>query len=309
MTRHLLRRVMGMALVLLIVSFVIFVALDVTPGDAAATLVGDSASQQQLDALRHEMGLDVPLMSRYMSFLSHLLSRGDLGRSLISGQSVTDMLAESLPHTLSLALVTAGAALAAGATIGTLAATRAGGYLDTALMGVAALGLAVPTFWSALLLMMLFSLRLGWLPVVGSGSLKHLVLPALTLALPTTAVVSRLMRSSVLEELGADYVRTARAKGVAPKRLLMRHVFRNSLIPVITLLGLQLGRLLGGAFIVETIFGWPGLGRLTVHAIFDRDQPVVLGAALTLAAVYLIINLSVDLLQAWLDPRVAPEVI
>jgi peptide/nickel transport system permease protein len=176
-------------------------------------------------------------------------------------------------------------------------------------MGVTALGLAVPTFWSGLLLMLLFSLRLNWLPVVGAGTPAHLILPAVTLALPTAAVVARLTRSSLLEELLSDYVRTARAKGVGPRGVLWRHILRNSLIPVVSLLGLQLGRLLGGAFIVETIFGWPGLARLTVQAIFERDQPVVLGAALTIAAMYLAVNLAVDLLHGWMDPRVAREAI
>jgi peptide/nickel transport system permease protein len=309
MARHLLRRLAGTGLVLLVVSFVIFCALDFTPGDAAQALVGDSASQQQLDALRHEMGLDVPLIPRYLRFLRGLVTRGDLGRSFISGRAVTDLLQVTLPHTLSLALVAISCATLIGLAIGLLAATHAGSYLDTAIMGTTTLGMAVPTFWSALLLMMLFSLKLGWLPVVGSGGIEDLILPALTLTLPTIALVARLARSSVLEELGADYVRTAKAKGVAPQGVLARHVLRNSLIPLITLLGLQLGRLLGGAFIVETIFGWPGLGRLTVQAVFDRDQPVVLGAALTMATAYLIINFLVDVLHAWLDPRVADATI
>jgi ABC-type dipeptide/oligopeptide/nickel transport system permease component len=212
---------------------------------------------------------------------------------------------ERLPYTLLLALTATTLAAGAGLAIGIVAALRSGGYLDALIMGGTMLGLAVPTFWSALLLMMLFALHLDWLPVVGASSLRHLVLPALTLALPTTAVVARLMRASILEELSNAYVRTAHAKGVSPRRVLTSHVLRNSLIPVITMLGLHLGHLLGGAFIVETIFGWPGLGRLTVQAIFERDQPVVLGAALTLATVYLIINLLVDIMQARLDPRCA----
>jgi len=307
MTSHLLRRIGGTILVLLAVSFVIFAALDVTPGDAAEALVGDSASQEQLDALRHEMGLDVPLAQRYLGFLTDLFTQGDLGQSLVSGRQVSDLLSQRLPPTLLLAVTATALATIAGVTIGIVAAVRAGSFLDTAIMGGTALGLAVPTFWSSLLLVMLFSLQLGWLPVVGAGSLKHLVLPALTLALPTTAVVARLMRSSVLEQLSADYVRTAHAKGATPRRVMTYHVLRNSLIPLVMLLGLYLGRLLGGAFIVETIFGWPGLGRLTVQAIFDRDQPVVMGAALTVATIYLIINFVVDLLHAWLDPRVAHE--
>ncbi len=307
MARHFLRRLIGTLLVLLVVSFVTFVALSATPGDAAEALVGDSASQEQLDALRHEMGLDVPLLLRYLRFLSGGLTRGDLGRSLINGREVSDLLVERLPYTLLLALIATILATTVGMAIGTAAAVRAGGYLDAAIMGGTALGLAVPTFWSALLLMMVFALQLGWLPVVGAGSPKHLVLPVVTLALPMAAVVARMMRASLLEELSADYVRTAQSKGVPSRRVLLRHVLRNSLIPVVTLIGLQLGHLLSGAFIVETIFGWPGLSRLTVQAVFDRDLPVVLGAALTMATMYLIVNFVVDLIHAWLDPRVAHE--
>jgi ABC-type dipeptide/oligopeptide/nickel transport system permease component len=309
MGRHLLRRLGGTVAVLLIVSFVVFVALDVAPGDAAEGLVGETASQEQLDAVRREMGLDDPLLERYWRFLSGLLSRGDLGQSLITGRAVSDLLVERLPYTLQLALSATALATAAGLGIGMVAAVRAGSLLDTAIMGGTSLGLAVPTFWSALLLMLLFSLHLRWLPVVGSGSWKHLVLPAVTLALPTMAVVARLVRSSLLEELNADYVRTAHAKGVSSRRVMSHHVFRNSLVPLVTLLGLYLGRLLGGAFVIETIFGWPGLGRLMVLAIFDRDQPVILGAALLVAATYLVINFLVDLSHAWLDPRVARSTI
>jgi peptide/nickel transport system permease protein len=307
MARHLLRRLGGTLLVLLVVSFVTFVALDVTPGDAAEAMVGDSASQEQLDALRQEMGLDASLLSRYRSFVTGLLIHGDLGQSLVSRRDVSTLLAERLPGTLLLAFTATALATIVGVAIGIAAAVRAGSYVDTAIMGGTALGLAVPSFWSALLLMMLFALRLHWLPVVGSGSVRHLILPAVTLALPTAAVVARLMRSSILEELNADYVRTAHAKGATSRRVMSHHVMRNSLIPLVTLLGLYLGRLLGGAFIVETIFGWPGLGRLTVQAIFDRDQPVLIGAALTVAAMYLIINFLVDLAHSWLDPRVAYE--
>lgn len=305
--RILLRRLSGTVLVLLIVSFVIFAALDVTPGDAAEALVGESASQEQLDALRQEMGLDEPLVPRYLNFLSSLLLRGDLGQSLVNGRNVSTLLAERLPYSLLLAFTAMALATLGGMAIGTAAALRAGSLVDTAIMGGTAIGLAVPTFWSALLFVMLFALRLRWLPVVGAGTPKHLVLPAITLALPTMAVVGRIMRGSILDELSADYVRTAHAKGLAPRRVLSRHVVRNSLIPLVMLLGLYLGRLLGGAFIVETVYGWPGLGRLAVQAIFDRDQPVVLGAALVVATIYLTVNFVVDLAHAWLDPRVASE--
>ena len=309
MTRHLLRRLGGTLVVLLAVSFITFAALAATPGDTATALVGDSASLEQLDLLRQQMGLDQPLLARYGRFAGNLVLRGDLGESLVSGREVGDLILERLPYTVVLALVAMALATVAGMLIGTAAALRSGTLLDAAIMGGTTLGMAVPTFWSALLLIMLFALKLHWLPVVGAGSPLHLVLPALTLALPTTAIVARLMRSGLKDVMGADYVRTARSKGLSSRHVLAGHMLRNSLIPLVTVLGLQLGHLLGGSFVVETIFGWPGLGRLTVLAIFDRDYPVVLGAALTVAATYLLINFLVDFGHAWLDPRVAHEAI
>jgi ABC-type dipeptide/oligopeptide/nickel transport system permease component len=303
MARDLLRRLGGIILALFAVSMVVFGILNIAPGDAAEVLVGDTGSQDQLDTVRQEMGLDLPLPARYLRFMSGLLTRGDLGRSLITNLQVSEMIGERLPYTMLLATVSTLLAATAGIAIGLAAALRAGSFLDTSIMGITSLGLALPSFWSALLLIMFFSLRLGWLPVVGAGTPKHLVLPVVTLALPTSAVMARMMRSSLLDQMGAAYVWTARSKGLPPRLVLLRHLVRNSLIPVITLLGLHLGHLLGGAFIVETIFAWPGLGRLAVQAIFDRDIPVVMGAALTVAAIYLVINLVVDLLSSWLDPR------
>jgi len=219
MIEHLLRRTGGMLIALLVVSFITFAALSAAPGDAAEGLVGDYASQEQLTALRQEMGLDAPLLIRYTHFLSNLVTRGDLGRSLMSGRPVSELLAERLPYTLLLALTATCLATVLGMLIGAVAALRAGGWLDAVIMGSTMVGLAVPTFWSALLLIMLFSLKLRWLPVVGAGSLKHLLLPVLTLALPTEAIVARLMRSGLLDALGSEYVRTARAKGLPPWRV------------------------------------------------------------------------------------------
>jgi ABC-type dipeptide/oligopeptide/nickel transport system permease component len=309
MGRHLLRRLIGTGLVLLAVSFITFVALAAAPGDAAVGMVGESASQEQLATVRREMGLDASLLERYCRFMADLLLRGDLGKSLVSRQPVSSLLLARLPYTLLLAVSAVGLASVAGMLLGTLAALRTGTYLDAAIMGGTVLGLALPTFWSGLLLIMVFSLRLRWLPVVGADSLKHLILPTLTLALPTTAIVARLVRSSLLDVMSAEYVRTAHAKGLAWRQVFSGHILRNSLIPLLTVLGMQLGHIMGGAFIVETIFSWPGLGRLAVQAIFDRDDPVVLGAALTMAAAYLLSNFLVDLAQSWLDPRVAHEAI
>ncbi len=303
------RRLAGSLAVLLAVSLVVFLALDATPGDAAAAMAGDSASAEQLAVLRAELGLDRGVLPRYIAFLAGLLTRGDLGRSLVSGRPVAGLVLERLPHTVALALTAVALAALLGGLGGTLAALRAGTPLDTALMAGAALGLAVPTFWSGLLLILLFSLHLRWLPVTGGSTPAHLILPAVTLALPTAAAVARLVRSGLLDVLAADYVRTAHAKGLTPRRVVIRHALRNGLIPVAAVLSLQLGHLLGGAFIVETIFGWPGLGRLAVQAIFDRDTPVVLAAALAAAALYSAVNLGMDIVHGWLDPRVGREAI
>lgn len=306
MAQHLLRRLIGAGLVLLAVSFITFLALATAPGDAASALVGDTASQEQLALVRQSMGLDLPLLVRYQAYLGGVL-QGDMGRSLIGQRPVSQLLMERLPYTLLLALSASALALLLGGVLGTVAALRAGRWLDTVLMGSVAVGLAVPVFWSALLLMMLFSLKLHWLPVVGANTPRHLILPAVTLAIPTAAIVARLVRSSLLDVMGADYVRTAQAKGLRPPHVIGVHVMRNSLLPVLAVVGLQLGHLLGGAVVVETIFGWPGLGRLTVQAIFDRDLPVVMGAALVIAAFYVLLNFAIDLAHAYLDPRVSQE--
>lgn len=309
MVHHLTRRLLGAAFVLIAVSAVTFFVLTAAPGDAAAGLIGDTASPEQVARLRAEMGLDQPVMLRYAFFLRDLFSSGDLGNSLISGRPVRDLLAERLPYTVLLALTAVGLAAGVGGLLGLLAARRPGTLADTAIMTTANLGIALPSFWVALLFILLFSLRLRWLPVFGADTPRHLILPAVTLALPTVAVVARLVRASLLDVQNADFVRTAHAKGLTGRIILRRHILRNALIPIVTVLGMHLGYLLGGAFIVETIFAWPGLGRLTVQAIFDRDLPVVLGATLTIAAIYVLINLSVDLLHAWLDPRVTSHAV
>jgi len=298
------RRVGGVVVTILVVSFVAYVALTSAPGDAAEALIGEHASAEQIAALRHRMKLDRPLLERYGSYMVDALTRGDLGESLASGRPVSALLQERIPATVTLALVAMALAAVVGLGVGLLAATRPGTPLDSVAIGGTALGLALPPYWVALLLVMLFSLRLHWLPVFGSGTPAHLVLPAITLALPGAAVVARLMRASVLEVRGSDFVRTALSKGLSPRQTLVRHILPNSLIPALTLLGLNLSHLMGGAFVVETIFAWPGLGRLTVQAIFDRDIPVVMGAVLTVVPICLAVNLLVDLMHAALDPRV-----
>jgi ABC-type dipeptide/oligopeptide/nickel transport system permease component len=306
---YLFRRIGGLLVTMLVVSFVAYVALTYAPGDAAEALAGENASAEQLAALRSQMQLDAPLLQRYAGYMSAALTRGDLGRSLISGRAVSDMLEERIPPTLLLAIVAMGLATVGGLALGLIAASKPGSRLDIATMGGTALGLAVPPYWVALLLVLLFSLRLHWLPVFGYGTLAHLILPAITLALPGAAMVARLVRSSVLEVKGADFVRTAASKGLGPRQQMLSHILPNSLIPALTMLGLNLSHLIGGAFVIETIFAWPGLGRLTVQAIFDRDLPVVMGAVLAVVPLCLSVNLIVDLLHGVLDPRVRHEAI
>lgn len=305
MTVFLARRLAGTLLALLAISLVVFVALAATPGDAAVALAGDSASTAQLQELRRQMGLDRPLPVRYAAFLGDAVLRGDLGRSLVSNRPVAGLVLERLPYTIALALSAVSVAILTGGAVGAVAALRASTVADTVIMSGAALGMAVPTFWSGLLLILVFSQGLRWLPVTGAETPKHLILPAVALALPTAAALARLTRAGLLEVLAADHVRTAHAKGLPPRSVLRHHVLRNGAVPMVAVLGLQLGHLLGGAFIVESIFGWPGLGRLTVQAIFDRDYPVVMGAALAAATMYLGVTLLVDLVHGWLDPQVA----
>lgn len=307
MIGYLLKRIIGALLVLTVVSMLVFALLNIVPGDVANTLAGDSASAEQVAELRHRLGLDQPLPLRYLRFVEGALLRGDLGKSAISGRPVSDLLAERFGATILLALTAFGLAVLVGVTAGLLAALRAEGYADLAIMAFAILGESLPSFWVALLLIRIFALQLDWLPVLGAGSPAHLVLPTVALALPAIALIARMVRSCLLDVRRADYVRTAHAKGLSYLAVWRDHIVRNGILPVITLLGIYLGQLLGGAFIIETIFAWPGLGRLVVQAIFDRDFPVVIGAVLLIALIYQALNIVVDLIHAWLDPRVSRE--
>ena len=309
MLTFLLKRLTGALLVLVGVSFITFLLLGTAPGDAADILAGESASKEQMEALRQQLGLDAPLLERYGDFISAAVTRGDLGDSLFYQRPVSELLLERFNHTLTLTLIASGVALLIGFVTGALAAERANSYLDLGLMSMVALGIALPSFWLALLLMMVFSVNLGWLPVVGSGSIRHLVLPVVCLALPTSALVARLVRSSLLDVSQEDYVNTANAKGLNRFTVWQRHIVRNGMIPVITVVGLYLGHLLSGVFIIETIFALPGLGRLAVQSIFNRDFPVVVGSVLLIAVIYQLLNLGVDIAQVFLDPRIRQDVL
>jgi peptide/nickel transport system permease protein len=314
--RYLLRRLLHLGPVLLGVSAVVFLVLHLTPGDPALIMLGSQATQEDLSRLRAELGLDQPLSVQYLSWIGHVL-RGDLGRSLWMKRPV---LTEVLVRFKATLLLTASALLlstASGLALGIASATRANSLLDR-LSAVASLfGASMPVFWLGIVLMVIFSLWLGWLPAsgmfapYGGGTardlLAHLVLPALTLAAASVTIIARLTRSSMLEVLGQDYVRTARAKGVAEWSVIARHALKNALIPIVTVVGVQAGYLLGGAILTETVFAWPGVGTLLIQGILARDIPLVQGCVLVIALTFVLVNLAVDVLYCWLDPRIRYE--
>ena len=252
--------------------------------------------------MRQELGLDQPLLTQYGRYLSRLV-QGDLGHSLRFNAPVTEIILARYPATIELTLAALVVALLLSIPAGVQAAVRRGQWSDRALGFLSLLGLSFPNFALGPVLILVFSVELGWLPVSGSGSLLNLVLPAVTLGAALAAILTRMVRTSVLEELGQDYVRTARAKGLAERRVRYKHVLRNSLIPVVTLVGLQLGALLSGAMVTETIFSWPGIGRLTLQAINSRDYPLVQGCFLTISVTYILVNLLTDLFYSVVDPR------
>ena len=291
------------ALLLLGESLAVFLIGAFTPGDPVLIMLGEPAPPGEAERLRARLGLDLPWHLQYFHFLAGAL-RGDLGLSYRTRLPVSDEVIGRLPATLELTAAAMLVALAVGLTLGILAALRHGRAADRAAMLLAVLGSSVPVFWSGMLLILLFAVTLGWLPVSGRGSPGQLVLPALALGLGAAALIGRLTRSSLLEALAQDYVRTARAKGLSERTVVLRHALRNALIPVAAAIGLQLSGLLSGAVLTETVFAWPGLGRLTVQAIEARDFPTIRGVVLLAAVLLTLVNLALDLLFAHLDPRI-----
>ncbi len=300
----LVRRVVHSALLLAIATFVVFLLVRIIPGDPAEVMLGDRATPDAVRLLRESLGLDRPMLVQYGLYLQHLL-RADLGTSIRAGRPVLEIIVERLPATVELAVVAAALAIALGLPVGMLAGARSSSAVQATAFVVSLLGQAMPGYWLGLLLINVFAVGLAWLPVSGRGSVWHLVLPAVTLSAFMLGLIVRITRSSMLETMGADYIRTARAKGLAERRVVGRHALWPALIPVVTITGLQIGTLLGGAVVTETIFGWPGIGSLAVLAVLQRDYPVVQGLVLCSAATFLLINLAVDLLYVYLDPRIA----
>jgi peptide/nickel transport system permease protein len=298
-----LRRLAGMALVILGVIVLVFLFIHLIPGDPVDVMLGEGASPADRVALRAALGLDRPLAMQLASYLQSL-ARLDLGVSLHSARAITDMLAERLPATAELAGVSLLLALGMALPLGLMAAARKDTLWDRGAMSFSLIGVSIPNFWMGPLLILVFSLWLGWFPVSGRDSAGSVVLPALTLGTSLGAIVSRMVRSSVLEVLGEDYIRTAYAKGYSRTQVLVRHALPNALLPIITVLGLQFGALLAGAVITETVFSWPGIGLLTIQAIQTRDYPVVQACVLLISLSYVFINTLTDLIYAWVDPRI-----
>ena len=303
---YILRRLLHIIPVLFGVTLLTFSMLRLIPGDPAQILAGPDASASDIMALRQQMGLDRPLAVQYVDYLKGL-AQGDLGRSMSTRRPVLDELMDRFPNTLILAVAGVGVAVLLGIPIGVLAAIRARTMVDHAAMVLALLGISAPAFWLGFILMMVFSVHLGWFPSAGYRSWGHLVLPAFTLGTGAMAIVARMTRSSLLEVLNQDYVRTARAKGLHEVLVIAKHALRNALIPTTTVVGLSFGSLLGGAVLTEMVFAWPGLGRLIVYSIGIRDLPVIQGAVLLLALTFVLVNLGVDLLYGLIDPRVRRE--
>ncbi len=303
MHRYLVRRLLLTIPVLLGVATLVFSLIHFIPGDPAQAMLGEGAAPEDVAQLRARLGLDRPLLAQYGLFLQGL-AHGDLGVSLRNDQPVLQQIVERMPATAELAFASMAVAVLIALPLGIIAAVWRGTAVDYGAMTLSLVGISIPNFWLGPLLAIVFAVELGWLPVGGRGTLAHLVLPAVTLGAALAAILARMTRASLLEELREPYVLAARAKGVSRTRAILHHAFRNSLIPIVTILGLQFGVVLTGAVITETIFAWPGIGRLLIQSISFRDYPTVQGCVLLIAVTYVGVNLITDLTYGFLDPRI-----
>jgi peptide/nickel transport system permease protein len=310
-TAYLSRRFAGMVVVMLMVAAIVFVIARVVPGDPAAVMLGSNATPADVAALRTQLGLDQPLPVQFVLYIRDILSF-NLGNSIFLNRPVVDAMLDRAELTSWLTGLSVAIAVLIGVPVGVLAAVRRGTLLDQAVTAVSMLAASLPSFWVGLTLIEYLAVRLGWFPVAGYGNpgaglgerLHHLILPAVALGLPNSALIIRFTRTSMLDVLHEDYVRTARAKGLGPWAVIIKHAFRNALIPVLTVIGLTIATLIGGAIVTETVFGLPGVGNLIVSAVLRRDYPVIQGALLIISGLYVLINMAVDLLYAVVDPRV-----
>jgi ABC-type dipeptide/oligopeptide/nickel transport system permease component len=301
--RYLTLRVLYTLPVIWLVVSLVFLLIHLVPGDPVLQMLGEGAPATDIQATRHLYGLDVPLGQQYLHYWSGVL-HGDLGPSLRFNQSVTKLIAQRYPYTLQLTLAALLVAMLLSIPAGVRSARRRNHWDDRLLSVVSLFGLSFPNFALGPILILLFSIKLGWLPVSGSGSVAHLILPAITMGGALAAILTRMVRTSMLEELGQDYIRTARAKGLPERTVVYHHALKNAMIPIITVLGLQFGALLAGAIVTETIFSWPGIGRLTIQAIGNRDYYLVQGCILAIGLTYVAVNLMTDLLYTVVNPRI-----
>ena len=306
MLRYLVRRLLLTIPVLLGVATLVFSLIHLVPGDPAQAMLGDGASPQDIAELRTSLGLDRPLLEQYVTFLRHAIG-GDLGRSFRTGQPVTTMIVERVPATAELAVAAMFVAVLIAIPLGVVAAVWRGTAADYGAMTFALAGVSIPNFWLGPLLAIVFAVELGWLPVSGRGTLAHLILPSVSLGLALSAILARMTRASLLDELRELYVRAAQARGVSRVVAITLHALRNSMVPLLTIVALQFGAVLTGAVITETIFAWPGIGRLLIQSIGFRDYPMVQGCILLIAVTYVTVNLVTDLMYGVLDPRIRLE--
>lgn len=307
MVRYILRRSLFLIPVMLGVSFIVFSLIHFTPGDPAMVILGESAPPEAIEALRTEMGLDDPFLVQYGRYVFNVVTKLDFGRSYVSRRPVFNEIIGQFPNTVKLAALSVTVAVLIGIPAGVIAATHQNKWIDNVTMFFSLLGVSMPIFWQGILLILVFSLTLQWLPSSGFNTWQQMILPSLTLGSGSAAIIARMTRSSMLEVYRQDYVRTARSKGLKERIVVTRHALKNALIPIVTVIGLQFGFLLGGAVLTESIFGIPGLGRLMVNSIRTKDMMIIQGGVLLIAFTFSIINLFVDVLYAYLDPRIRSQ--
>lgn len=307
MTQYIIRRFILAVPVVLGVATLVFFMLHLIPGDPIAYFMSQqSMTDVQINTIRERLGLNDPLHLQYVKFMGRIL-QGDLGRSLRGGRAVSDLIAEQFPYTLQLAAWGLLMASSLGFAIGVVAGIKYNTWLDNLVMTLSVAGVSIPDFWIGLMMIFFFSVRLRWLPSSGVGSWKHTIMPVIAVGVAQMAVIARMTRSNLIEVLRQDYIRTARAKGLQDRWVILRHALKNALIPTITIIGVQLGRLLAGAVVIETVFARPGIGNLTVHGIIDKDFPIAQGCILFTACIYVVSNIVVDVSYAYLDPRIKLE--
>lgn len=307
MIRYISRRVIASILTLIVISIMIFLMLRLLPGDPARLFAGELATKEEVDRLRTQLGLDLPLSTQYINFVKDVF-HGDFGTSMRTGEPVVEDIMSRFPATIELAVISIILACVIGIPAGVVAALKPYSVFDTTVSVGTLMGVAMPVYWFGLMLIVVFAVKLKILPAAGaSDGFKSAILPSITLALFSMALITRMTRASVLEVLTQEYVTTARAKGLKEIKVISRHVLRNALIPVVTVVGLQFGSLLGGAILTETIFAWPGLGRLLTDSLYSRDYPMVQGLVLLFAGLFIMVNLLIDILYSFIDPRICYE--